>query len=277
MSSEAGRLKVLMIGAHPDDCDMKFGGCAALYSQLGHQVKLVSVTNGSTGHHVIGGVELAKKREDETRRSSEVLDIEYEVLDIQSNELTPSLPFRKQMIRLIREYHPDLMVTHRPNDYHPDHRYTSQLVQDAAYTLTVPGVCPLTAHMQKDPAIVYCHDNFQKPYPFQPEVAVAIDDVIEKKLDMLHCHASQVYEWLPYNRGHLDEVPEGDAARREWLGTQYKPYSEGVADMARSRLIEIYGEERGNSVQYAEAFEGCEYGAPLTEENRAELFPFLPE
>jgi LmbE family N-acetylglucosaminyl deacetylase len=219
---------------------------------------------------------LAKRRADEARRSAAVIGIEYLVMDIQSNELTPIVPYRKTIIRLIREYQPHLIATHRPNDYHPDHRYTSQLVQDAAYSVTVPGVCSLTPHLPKDPVIVYVSDTFQRPYAFQGDVVVAIDAVIEKKMDMLNCHDSQVYEWLPYNGGYLAEVPKTPTQRRKWLGTRYKPRDVEVANRFRARLIELYGEKKGNAVRYAEAFEGCEYGGRLTDENRGRLFPFLP-
>ena len=194
-------LKIIVFGAHPDDCDIKAGGIAIKYANLGHEVKFVSVTNGDAGHHEIGGVELARRRRAEAQAAGAVAGIEYHVLDNHDGELEPTLENRKKIIRQIRNYTPDLILTHRPNDYHPDHRYTSILVQDSAYMVTVPNICTDTPALSYNPVIAYLSDNFQKPQPFSPDVVIAIDEVIEKKIDMLHCHTSQMYEWLPFKRG----------------------------------------------------------------------------
>jgi len=268
-------LRILAFGAHPDDCDIKLGGMAIKYAQLGHKVRFVSVTNGDTGHHEIGGGPLAKRRRAEAQKAAEVAGIEYDVLDIHNGQLVPSLENRWTLVRIIREYQPHLVITHRPNDYHPDHRYTSQLVQDAAYTVTVPNVAALTPHLLDSPVIAYVSDSFRRPYPFTPDVAVGIDDVIEQKMDMLNCHESQFYEWLPYNRGILDQVPEGLHERRQWLFTARAPHFAEVADRCRDLLVRLYGPERGRAIRYAEAFEVCEYGAPLKVESIPTLFPFF--
>ena len=272
MSSK--QIRVIVFGAHPDDCDIKAGGVAALYSQHGHSVKFVSVTNGDAGHHEMGGGPLAKRRNAEAQAAADIIGIDYELLDIHDGELIPSLENRFKIIRTIREYQPDLIMTHRPNDYHPDHRYTSMLVQDAAYMVTVPNICALTPHLEKNPVIVYLSDNFKKPYPFSPDVVVGIDAVVEKKIDMLHCHTSQFYEWLPYNSGTLNSVPAGEVNRREWLAERLRNRFSNIADQYRYRLIELYGEQIGNNIKFAEAFESCEYGSALTSETLPILFPF---
>lgn len=267
-------LKILVFGAHPDDCDIKAGGVAILYAQAGHTVRFVSVTNGDAGHHEIGGVELARRRRAEAQAAGAVAGIEYHVLDNHDGELEPTLENRKKIIRHIRSFVPDLILTHRPNDYHPDHRYTSMLVQDSAYMVTVPNICTDTPALTHNPVIAYLSDSFQKPAPFTADVAIGIDDVIEKKMDMLHCHTSQMYEWLPFNAGKLDQVPNTPAERRQWLEHRLAQF-ENVANQNRELLIELYGKERGDKIQYAEAFEGCEYGSKLTKENRGILFPFF--
>ena len=267
-------LKIIVFGAHPDDCDIKAGGIAIKYAHLGHAVNFVSVTNGDAGHHEIGGVELARRRRAEAQAAGAVAGIEYHVLDNHDGELEPTLENRKKIIRLIRSYTPNLILTHRPNDYHPDHRYTSILVQDSAYMVTVPNICTDTPAMAHNPVIAYLSDNFQKPQPFTPDVVIDIDDVIEKKLDMLHCHTSQMYEWLPFNAGRLNEVPQSHQDRRQWLQHRLQAFR-NIADRYRGLLIQLYGEERGNNVQYAEAFEGCEYGTALTPDNVPKLFPIF--
>lgn len=269
------RLQVLVFGAHPDDCDIKAGGLAIHYSNLGHNVKFVSHTNGATGHHEIGGIELARRRYEEAQAVAGVAGIEYQVLDNHTGELEPSVANRKEVIRIIRDYEPDLVFSHRPNDYHPDHRYSAALVQDAAYIVTVPNMCPLTPYLETNPVIMYLSDNFQKPNPFLPDVVLDIDDVIEKKVEMLHCHTSQMYEWLPYNSGVLDEVPAEEGDRKIWMANRrLKAFAE-TAERFRGKLVELYGKERGERVNYAEAFEVCEYGSSLTDEHMATLFPFL--
>jgi N-acetylglucosamine malate deacetylase 1 len=269
-------LRVLVIGAHPDDCDIVAGGVAALYVAGGHEVRFVSATNGESGHHKIFGEELARIRREEAAAAGRVLGLRYDVLNNRDGRLQPSLEARFEIIGLIREYRPDLILTHRPNDYHPDHRYTSQLVCDAAYMVTVPAVVPEVPALRDNPVIAYLSDRFTRPYPFSPTVAVDIEPVIESVVDMLDCHKSQFYEWLPYNHRHEEQVPDSPSERRTWLGGQYRARIAPLADRYRDLVVATYGEERGRAIQYIEAFEPCEYGSPLNEENRLRLFPFLP-
>jgi N-acetylglucosamine malate deacetylase 1 len=269
-------LRLLIIGAHPDDADYAAGGTAALYRAAAHDVRMVSLTNGDAGHHKMAGPELARRRKAEAAASGAVIGAAYEVFDNRDGELLPSLEIRKQVIHLIRTFRPDLVLTHRPNDYHPDHRYTSQLVQDAAYMVTVPAIVSEVPHLASNPVIAYLPDDFQKPYPFQPAIAVAVDDVIDKVIDMLHCHTSQFYEWLPYNAGAAHEVPQDEAARKIWLGGAVRDRLHRQANRFRDLLIGNYGPQRGGRIDYAEAFEPCEYGAPLDDAARRRLFPFVP-
>jgi len=267
-------LHVLIIGAHPDDAE-KSCGTAALFVAAGHRVKLISVTNGDAGHQTMGSGELARRRQEEARKSGEILGIEYQVLNNHDGELLPTLENRRKIISLIREFHSDIVITHRLNDYHPDHRNTAQLVLDAAYMVTVPNVSPETPILKKNPVFLYMSDNFSKPTLFTPDVVVGIDETIEKKIDMYDCHVSQVYEWLPWNAGRIDAVPTGKAERREWLAAGKRREGERIANKYRSKLIELYGNEKGSKIKYAEAFEDSEYGTRLTKENIPVLFPFF--
>jgi N-acetylglucosamine malate deacetylase 1 len=268
-------LRLLIIGAHPDDADYAAGGLAALYRAAGHMVRMVSLTNGDAGHHENPGPALAQRRRAEAVAAGAVIDAAYDVFDSHDGELLPTLENRSAVIRLIRSFRPDLVLTHRPNDYHPDHRYTSQLVQDAAYMVTVPAVEPAVPHLPHDPVIAYLPDDFQKPYPFQPAVVVDVGPVIGKIVDMLHCHVSQFYEWLPYNTGRSRDVPQDPAGRRHWLAGQVQARLQDRANRYRDMLVERYGPERGRNVAYAEAFEACEYGARLDDEAKRRLFGFV--
>lgn len=269
-------LRVLAVGAHPDDCDLKIGGTACKYTDQGHQVKFISMTNGAAGHHEQGGATLVQRRQAEAEAAAQVADVEFQLLDNPDGRLQPSLANRDQLITLIREYTPDLVFTHRPNDYHPDHRYTAQLVRDAAYMVTVPNVCPQTPALDQNPVFAYMSDTFDRPYSFEPDVVVDIDDTVERKHEMLDCHESQMYEWLPYNEGVLDEVPADSDERLEWLREGRLSHMEtlaNIADRYREELTNKYGES-GGEIQYAEAFEASEYGRPLTDELADRLFPF---
>ncbi|SEJ20578.1 N-acetylglucosaminyl deacetylase, LmbE family [Cyclobacterium xiamenense] len=265
-------LRIIMIGAHPDDCDIKGGGTAALFVAMGHKVKFVSVTNGDAGHMEEGGGMLAKRRIAETQEVARRLGVDYDVLDNHDGELLPTLEIRLQIIRKIREWDADVVIAPRPNDYHPDHRYTGVLVQDAAYMVGVPNVAPDTPPLRKNPVFLYFQDHFQKPNPFEPHVAIDITQVIDKKIDGMDAHVSQFYEWLPWIGGYADEVPEGKEERKEWLkGKRFGSITPAV----RSNLEKWYGSARAEQVGYAEAFEVCEYGSQPTEEDLMRLFPML--
>ena len=267
-------MKVLVIGAHPDDADIKAGGTAALWVQRGDQVVFVSMTNGATGHHEIGGIELARRRRQEATVAAQQIKLtDYLILDNNTGELEPSLANRKATIKLIREQAPDLILTHRPNDYHPDHRYTSQLVQDASYIVTVPNMLPLSEAPAAAPHICYLHDAFRKPLSFQPDVVVPVDTVLDQKVRMICSHVSQMFEWLPFNQGVAHEVPAGEAERRVWLQGRMKSRWGDLATQYRQQLIAALGQVAGAAVDHAEAFELCEYGRPPTPEQLTTLFP----
>ena len=267
------KLNILIIGAHPDDADIKAGGTAYKWAQQGHNVVLVSVTNGNAGHHELTADQLERARREESRRAGEVIGAKYVILDIDDGTLMPTFENRLKIIRLIREHRADIVITHRPYDYHPDHRYTGQLVLDAAYMVTVPTIVPHIPHLERNPMFLYMSDRFTQPIEFRPDVCVDIDDAMEKKIDMLHQHTSQFYEWLPFNQGILDQVPEGDRERREWMAERRKRGFS--AEPYREKLIELYGRQRGTRINYAECFQDSEYGVRLTEENVKRYFPFF--
>jgi LmbE family N-acetylglucosaminyl deacetylase len=269
-----GKLNIIAFGAHPDDCDQRAGGTAAKYAALGHRVRFVSVTNGDAGHQDQGGGALAARRRAEAQEAGRRIGIEYVVLDNHDGALLPTLDVREQIIRQIRQWKADLVLAPRPNDYHPDHRYTGVLVQDAAYMVVVPNVASDTPALRKNPVFMYFQDGFQRPNPFNPDVAVSIDDVVEKKMDMLDAHVSQMYEWLPWVAGNLEQVPKEAAARRRWL---HETRTGRPTPAVRAALVKWYGPQQGNAVRDAEAFEICEYGARPDEAMIRKLFPFLPK
>jgi LmbE family N-acetylglucosaminyl deacetylase len=267
------QIRALMIGAHPDDCEYLSGGLAVKMRSQGHIVRFVSVTNGEAGHHRMSGTPLVQRRREEARCAAGVLGIEHEVLDHPDGRLEADLATREQIIGLIRRFQPDLVFTHRPNDYHPDHRRVGTLVQDSSYLIRVPNICPLVPPLSIPPIILYFQDVFQRPVPFSADVVVAIDDVMGTKVQALHCHESQFYEWLPYADGNADEVPMGEAARLAWLGERHRQWSAAATERCREALVLRYREEAGREVRYAEAFEVSEYGRPLPSQEVNDWFP----
>lgn len=274
-----GKLRIVVFGAHPDDAQFKAGGTAAKWAKLGHKVKLVSVTNGDIGHWQTAGGPLAQRRKAEVLAADKVLGAETEVLDIHDGELLPTLENRKLITRVIREWQADVVIAHRPWDYHPDHRYVGVLVQDAAFMVTVPFFCPDIPPLKKNPVFLYSSDRFEKPYPFRADIAVSLDDVFEQKLAAVHLMPSQVYEGGA--SGSVESVAQvppatDEAARKEWLRKRWAGRQSTEAERYRDALVKWYGAEKGRAVQFAEAFEVCEYGHQPNADELRKLFPFFP-
>jgi LmbE family N-acetylglucosaminyl deacetylase len=272
-----GKLRIIIFGAHPDDAEYRGAGVAMKWAKAGHKVKLVSTTNGDIGHWQTAGGPLAQRRLKEVQEVAKRLGVEVEVLDIHDGEIMPTLETRRTVTRLIRQWNADIVITNRPNDYHPDHRYTSILVQDAAYMVTVPFFAPDVPHLEKNPVFLYASDRFMRPNPFTADVAVSIDDVIEPTLDALLVMESQIHEGGA--NGNASLFPANDEAarkkRHEQVRTSLAKRYAGAANQYRDALVKFYGEERGRKVRYAQAFEICEYGRRPSQEELKTLFPFF--
>lgn len=273
-SSADTPLRVIAIFAHPDDADSKMGGTAALMAQMGHEVKFLSLTNGDAGHHEKGGGALARIRREEAKEAGRRLGIaEYEVFDTHDAELLPDLHIRMDVIRAIREWNADVVLGLRPNDYHPDHRNAGKLVIDASYMVIVPNVAPDTEPVPNNPVFLYMQDGFTKPNPFSHDIVVGIDEVIETKLAGLDAHTSQMYEWLPWTAGRLDDVPEDPDERLEWMRERW--INREMSAEQRAGLEKWYGRQKASQFRYAESFEIAEYGRRPSEEEIRMIFPML--
>jgi LmbE family N-acetylglucosaminyl deacetylase len=276
-SAQETRLRIIAFGAHPDDNELRLAGTAAKWAALGHQVKFVSVTNGDIGHWREAGGPLARRRTAEVQETAKILGITSQVLDIHDGELEPTLENRRTITRLIRDWKADIVLGHRPNDYHPDHRAVGQLIQDASYMVTVPYFCPDTPHLQRNPVFLSYQDNFTRPTPMQADIVVSIDDVVEKKLAAVEAMPSQFYEGGA--NGGPELVPSDEAGktrRKNEVRDGFKRRFASGAQRFRAKLREMYGNEKGDAVQYAEAFEISEYGRRPNAEEIRRLFPFFP-
>jgi LmbE family N-acetylglucosaminyl deacetylase len=273
-----GKLRIICFGAHPDDCELQAGGVAALWAAKGHHVKLVSVTNGDIGHWRDAGGPLAQRRRAEVEAAHKLLGVTTEILDIHDGELLPTVENRRTLTRLIREWKANIVMSHRPNDYHPDHRYTGVLLQDAAYMVTVPFFCPDVPYLESNPVFFYYPDRFQKPNPFQADIAVSIDSVIEKKLDGLDLMESQFLEGGANGSAQLRPSDSAKLQeRRRKVRTGFADRNKDLAKRFQAKLIDFYGQEKADKIQYAEAFEICEYGRRPDKEELKKLFPFFGE
>jgi len=263
-------MRFLCIGAHPDDCEFGFGGTAARLGAERHAVKFLSVTDGRAGHHLHIPEVLAGIRRKEASEAARRLGISgTEVLDNPDGALTPGLGVRDDVIRRIRRWEADIVLTHRPWDYHPDHRYTSQAVQDAAYLVMVPHICADTPALRRNPIFLHLEDGFRLPQPFAPDIAVEIDSSWDRKIESLDAHASQVYEWLPWISSGATSVtiPESRSERLQWLSDQY---ARPIAPCVSAALQRRYG---NREIRHAEAFQICEYGRRPSPEELDDIFP----
>jgi N-acetylglucosamine malate deacetylase 1 len=270
-----GKLRIIIFGAHPDDAEYRGAGVALKWARAGHHVKLVSTTNGDIGHWQTAGGPLAQRRKNEVMEVDRRLGVTTEVLDIHDGEIMPTLENRRTITKLIRQWNADIVIANRPNDYHPDHRYTSILVQDSAYMVTVPFFSPDVPALKKNPVFLYASDRFERPNPFRPDIAVSIDDVIEPTLDALLVMESQIHEGGA--EGYAGLYPEDQAGRqrrREEVRKDLANRYAGYADRYRDALIKFYGEERGRKIHYAQAYEVCEYGRQPSQDELKQMFPF---
>ncbi len=276
--AEPGRLGIVVFGAHPDDAEIRAGGVGALWAAQGHDVQMVSVTNGDIGHFAMSGGALAQRRTAEVEKASEILGTTATVLDIHDGELEPTLENRRKLTRIIRRWKADIVIGHRPNDYHPDHRYVGVLMQDCAYMVGVPFFCPDVPPLKRNPLFLFSYDRFQHPTPFRGDIVVAIDEVIDKKVEALVGMESQFVEGgaLGQPNPALEDPVEREKKRDE-VRANFRRRFAAIADRYRDRLIERYGQERGSQVRYAEAFEICEYGRQPTAQEIRERFPFFPD
>jgi len=272
------QLRLLVLGAHPDDAEFHAGGLISQYCRAGHVVKLVSVTNGGAGHHQRSSDELVKLRRQEARAAGELVGAEYVTWDHPDGSLLPSLEVREQVIREIRTFAPDLVLTHRTNDYHPDHRAVGQVVQDASYMVTVPLVCPETPILERDPIVAYMNDHFTRPCSLRPDVIVDITNEIDNVVQMLACHVSQVFEFLPYNRSIPGPVPDGSRERLAWLKSWYgSRVAERNARFAEA--VTQWQQLHGYTPASIEVYEISEYASQLTDARKQALFqlPSTPQ
>ena len=192
---------------------------------------------------------------------------DYIVADTPDCEIEVTLAARKWVTRVIREFGPHIIVTHRPNDYHCDHRATATLVQDATYLVGVPLWCPDVPVPDVIPTVFYMGDRFTQPTPFRPDFVIDVSRHEERIVDTFACHESQMFEWLVPEHGfRLEDVPPaGDVeGRRDFIR---KSALHLVADYAHAFADSVGKAYPGARPKLVEVYEKSEYGrAPVQAE-----------
>ncbi len=265
--------KYLAVCAHPDDMEVRMGGTIIKLAKAGHEVRIISMTNGNAGHFEGKPGKLEARRRMEAERAAKIAGVSvYDIWDIPDGHLEVNLENRERLIGQIREFAPDVLFTFRTWDYHPDHRAAAQLAQDASYLVTVPLYCPEFPVPEQAPVILLTYDEFTSPCLFKPEIAVRIDKVTDKKSELLACHESQFFEWLAFDRFSLDEVPQEHKKRLKWLKKVWMEKDRTQAKKSKKLIEKRYGKKAGKC-EYAETFEISEYGRIPEKEELNELLP----
>lgn len=261
---ENQKLRIMAVGAHPDDCDFTLCGITSKLAAQGHTVHFLSLTNGNAGHYAMHGKALADRRMVEAQASAQLLNVSYDNMGIDDGRLMPSLENREALMRKIRRFVPDVILTNRPCDYHPDHRSVSVLVQDCSYLLGVPNICPDTPAMEKAPAILFWGDRFQEPLPFRPDLVIPTDAYRDLLLKVIFCHASQSMEWLIWMDGEREKAFLPLNERMDYVTRIFRAMPSTVTPLIKEKLQKQYGAEIADKVSYVECLQQSEYGAPLS-------------
>ena len=254
-------MRYLAIGAHPDDCDLIFGGTALKLIASGHEVMFVSVTDGRMGHHIMTPDETVARRTLEAKDAGKAFGlVDYKVLNHPDGDLIPTLEIRKELIGIIRMFAPDMVLSHRTCDYHPDHRATGQLATDATFLIGVPHYCREYPIPENRPVFAFAYDGFTHPEPFRIDAAVDISDVIDRKLAAADKHVSQFYEWLPFDM--KISCPDAETSSLDERIAYLKKY---FSD--RDRKVAALANKSGlQAGEFAEVFELSEYGRQVSVE-----------
>lgn len=211
-------MRILAVGAHPDDLEILCGGTLAKYRARGDEVVMCHVANGDKGHFVIMPEELTRIRASEAEQAAAVIGAECVALNFLDVEIFDTLQARKRVIDMVRVARPDVVITHHPDDYHTDHQAATQLLLEATFSATVPHVESEHSFLPKLP-VVYFMDTLAGLH-FQPTEYVDITGFIAQKKEMLSKHVSQL--------GWLKEHDDYDALDALETQAKFRGYQCGV-------------------------------------------------
>ena len=223
-------MRVLGVGAHPDDLEILCGGTLARFVREGHDVVMCNATTGNRGSFVHSSEEIARLRLAEARRAAEVIGARHVTLGIADCEVNSADPEHKRLVvDLVREARPDLIITHFPHDYMGDHNEISKLVFESSFYATLPLYETGKAHHSSVTPIYYMDTVFG--VGFVPTEYVDVSEAIDAKVAMLEAHESQL-SWLRDHDG-IDVVDQMKTATR-YRGMQCGvAYAEGFVPCQR--------------------------------------------
>jgi len=270
-------INFLMISGHPDDYTLFGGGTGQKILKDGGNVKFISMTMGEQGNPFRSGGELARLRRDCCEKVKHQYGADIEVWNFHDGETWYSLETRNRILESIRAFKADIVVCPHPFCTHPDLRNTGNLVQDAAYFSTIRNILPNIEALSKKPVVLYpwWHEIREKVSPYQIDVVVNTEDIIDELCDITALHGSTIYEWAAFKYQMLDKFEDmSEEERLRWhRQTVIEPLHEKRAGLGRNKLIERYGQEKGSSIRYAELFELSEYGSMPDHAGLLQLLP----
>jgi LmbE family N-acetylglucosaminyl deacetylase len=226
------KMNVLVISCHPDDMEINCAGTLLRCKKRGDNVTVCHVANGNMGHVVIEADELREIRLGEAKKSGEGVG-GFKVVTIDVGDLLVDdydKAQRDKVVKVIRDAKPDFIITHAPDDYMPDHTAVSRLVFDASFTATLPNYHTNVPGAAKMVPIYYM--DTLAGVNFNPTEFVDVSDFIDKKLQMLECHESQVV-WM---RDH-DGIDFPDMVR---TCSRYRGYQCGADYAEGFRQCQVY-------------------------------------
>lgn len=192
-------MRVLAVSAHPDDIELLCAGTLLRFANEGDETTICHVTTGNKGSYEIGPDELARIRVTEARAAAALAGAEHRTLGYGDGEVNAaSVEQRDAVVRLLREVRPDLIITHYPDDYQVDHNEVARLVFDASFYASVPNYLPGDLKATAVTPIYYMEPI--GGYEFEPTEWVDITTVMDRKIEMLRQHASQL-TWLTDHDG----------------------------------------------------------------------------
>ena len=246
---------VLYLGAHPDDFDYSLSAQAVKLVRAGAKVTAVAFCNGNKGHVDMAPEDLAARRLKEAQAAAKVYGLErYVVNECPDCELDASRAWRERMGRLVRDLAPDMVLTHRPVDYHADHRAVGQVSQDLAYFLGVPHWCADTPVPEKLPFFLYTVDAFTLPRRLRPDLVIDCGDALEIAAKGISCHVSQLFEWTPPQDGIDPKTLSTPEIRWNYIRTYVRNYYLDFAGRYPDLVERLFG-RRDEPVTVAELSE----------------------
>ena len=213
-------MRVLAIGAHPDDLEILCAGTLAKYAAQGDHVTMAVATNGEVGSPTLAKKEIAEIRKEESMMAAAVIGADFVWMNHPDEFLFSNEHTRLDFLNVVRQSRPDVILTHGPSDYHPDHRATGQIVWDIRVMATVPNIKTQAPPCGKIPEIYYC--DTVAGIDFVPQYYVDISSTFEVKKRMLACHKSQSL-WLEdqYKMSYLDFIEYIGRYRGLQCGSRY--------------------------------------------------------